>query len=196
MRWVGIDEAGYGPNLGPLVMTAVVAEGGDDREPDVWGDLPGTLVRAGDASGRLWVDDSKAILRLPSGRLRLESTCRALLIAAGAGGPGGGADVPLRTLADLLAAVGAGTLEDAELTPWLDPGEAPPPPLPDPPPDGRAFEGAAWRITAGHSVVVGPSRFNSGLEAGGSKAKVHFSAFACLLGTLWDRAGDGLLTRV
>ena len=26
MRWVGIDEAGYGPNLGPLVMTAVVAE--------------------------------------------------------------------------------------------------------------------------------------------------------------------------
>ena len=35
MRWVGIDEAGYGPNLGPMVMTAVIAvstaENGTDR---------------------------------------------------------------------------------------------------------------------------------------------------------------------
>src|SRR3954447_11610765 len=194
MRWVGIDEAGGGADLGPLGVTGGGGGGGEEREPDVWGDLSATVARAGDASGRLWVDDSKAILRLPSGRLRLESTCRSLLVAAGAGGPGGGADVPLDTLADLLAAVGAGTLEDAELTHWLEPGEAPP--LPGPSPDGRAFEGAAWRITAVHSVVVGPSRFNSGLDAGGSKAKVHFSAFAHLLGALWERAGDGLLTRV
>ena len=37
VRWVGIDEAGYGPNLGPLVMTAVIAEDREGRnrlEPD------------------------------------------------------------------------------------------------------------------------------------------------------------------
>ena len=31
MCWAGIDEAGYGPNLGPLVMTAVIAEGGTQQ---------------------------------------------------------------------------------------------------------------------------------------------------------------------
>src|SRR3954447_10974422 len=112
MRWVGIDEAGDGPNLGPLVMTAVVAEGRDDRVPDVWSDLAATVARAGDPSDRLWVDDSKAILRVPSGRTRLEATCLAVLAAAGAAASG--------NLGDLLSAVGAGTLDDAELTPWLD----------------------------------------------------------------------------
>ena len=34
MRWVGIDEAGYGPNLGPLVMTAVIAGSPRDTGDD------------------------------------------------------------------------------------------------------------------------------------------------------------------
>jgi hypothetical protein len=186
MRWVGIDEAGYGPNLGPLVMTAVVAEGPDSREPDVWADLAATAARAGDPSDRLWVDDSKAILRGPAGRTRLEATCLALLAAAGGAVPA--------TMAELLAAVGAGTVDDAELTPWHNGGvdarrrgEGPFPPSGPPAP----FMGAPWRITGVHAVVVGPARFNAALAATGSKAKVHFAAFARLLGPLWDQTGDG-----
>ncbi len=186
LRWVGIDEAGYGPNLGPLVMTAVVAEGPGPRAPDVWTDLASTAARAGDPSDRLWVDDSKAVLRVPAGRARLEATCLALLAAAGGSFPG--------SMADLLAAVGAGTLEDAELTPWLDGGgadreRAERPGLPAGPP--APFLGAPWRITGVYAVVVGPARFNAELAATGSKAKVHFAAFARLLGPLWDRTGDG-----
>jgi hypothetical protein len=193
MRWVGIDEAGYGPNLGPMVMTAVVAEGPDERPPDVWGDLAATVARAGDRSDRIWVDDSKAILRIPSGRTRLEATCLAVLEAAGGVVPG--------TLADLLAAVGAGTPDDAELTPWLVEGDVAPGcngPAPEAAPARRAgpFEGASWRITGVYSVVVGPARFNAGLSATGSKAKVHFAAFARLLRPLWDRAGDGMPAQV
>jgi hypothetical protein len=195
MRWVGIDEAGYGPNLGPLVMTAVVAEGPDARAPEVWGDLASSVARAGDRSDRLWVDDSKAILRVPAGRVRLEATCRAVLAAAG-----------LRAsfsegLADVLAGLGAGSLDDVELTPWLEEGVpargAVPgretPPLPDP---GTPFAGAPWRIVGIHCVVVGPARFNAALGAAGSKAGVHFAAFLRLLTGLWDRAGDGTVTHV
>src|ERR1700735_2232420 len=47
LRWVGIDEAGYGPNLGPMVMTAVVDEGPVGRTPDLWRHLAGTGARAG-----------------------------------------------------------------------------------------------------------------------------------------------------
>ena len=187
MRWVGIDEAGYGPNLGPLVMTAVVAEGPGERAPDVWADLGVTVTRAGGPSGRLWVDDSKAILRLPTGRTRLEETCLALLAAAGGMAPA--------TTAGLLAAVGAGTYDDAELTLWLDgDGERTAPAGSEvrPAAGAASFEGAPWRIVGVQAAVVGPARFNAGLAATGSKAKVHFAAFARLLGALWERTGDGM----
>ena len=107
-RWVGIDEAGYGPNLGPLVMTAVVAESSDDRPPDLWADLSATVCRARGDTDRVWVDDSKALYRGGQGRDRLEAACLAAVSTVG-GSPD--------TLGGLLASIGAGTLDDAELTP-------------------------------------------------------------------------------
>ncbi len=205
MRWVGIDEAGYGPNLGPLVMTAVVAEAADRNRPtsgsieplDLWRDLADTVDRAGGDPARLWVDDSKAILRGGKGRDRLETACLAAVHAAGRGVPG--------SLASLLATLGAGTPEDAELLPWFDEqgwatrwpwgcrldavwqrlGSRPLEPA-----------GGTWRLVSIESVVVGPARFNAELGASGSKADVHFTAFARLLRQAWDRAGDGVPTLV
>jgi hypothetical protein len=193
-RWVGIDEAGYGPNLGPMVMSAVIAEGPHEHAPDLWGDLASGVARAGDPSDRLWVDDSKAILKAGRGRDRLEATCLAALAASGW-------EVPC-SFSGLLAALGAGTLDDVELFPWLDDGADPALPGPetldllDRARVLRPFEGARWRIVAVRSVVIGPARFNAGLEAAGSKAKVHFAAFARLLDDVWTRAGDGTPTFV
>ena len=191
MRWVGIDEAGYGPNLGPMVMTAVVAEGPDATPPDLWRDLEATVARAGCPSGRLWVDDSKAILRGRSGRDRLEVASLATLAATG--------EAPPCSFGAMLAALGAGTFADVELSPWLDADDLE---IPRPSTRGlleratnpRPFDGAPWRIVAVRSVVVGPARFNAELAATGSKAKVHFAAFARLLLPLWASAADGVPT--
>ena len=186
MRWAGIDEAGYGPNLGPLVMTAVVAEGPSDQPPRVWDDLPATVSRAEDPSSRLWVDDSKRVFKARKGRDRLDAASLAVIDAVGRPLP--------RTLAALFEAVGAGSFADVELVPWLDPGSDPRyPPLlsrsfAEAAVARRPFVGAAWRVGDARSVVVGPARFNAGLATSptGSKATVHFAAFAELLRHVWD----------
>ncbi len=196
MRWAGIDEAGYGPNLGPLVMTAVVAEGPDDGpKPDLWGDLAGQVARAGAPGGRLWVDDSKRIYGAGKGLDRLDAATLAALAAAGRGIPA--------TFGELLGALGAGTLGDAELSPWLLDGLDPKYPpllgrsLAERTLARRPLEGARWRLVDVRSVVVGPERFNEGLEATGSKALVHFEAFAALLAHLRATTpeGQGLAVR-
>jgi hypothetical protein len=195
MRWAGIDEAGYGPNLGPLVMTVVVAEGPDDGpEPDVWGDLPLSVARAGGATDKAWVDDSKKVYQAGKGRDRLDASTLAALAATGR-------DVP-KTLGGLLEGLGAGTLDEVELSPWLDRGDPKYPALrsrtmAEWTVARRPFEGAPWRIVDIRTVVVGPRRFNEGLAATGSKALVHFAAFARLLTHLRGTtpAGPGVAIR-
>ncbi|MBA4062375.1 MAG: hypothetical protein C0501_01465 [Isosphaera sp.] len=62
MPWVvGIDEAGYGPNLGPLVQAAVALHLPDD-DPAGWETLRPVVRRCGEkADGRLLIDDSKKV---------------------------------------------------------------------------------------------------------------------------------------
>jgi len=204
LRWVGIDEAGYGPNLGPLVMTAVVAQsnaegsGGTTGEPrslDFWGDLAATVDRAGGDPDKLWVDDSKRIYHGGKGRDRLDLACLAAVDAVARKAPA--------THVELLATLGAGTLEEVELSRWLRPGLVTP----------MAAEQRArlectmakralypahseWRLTAIRSAIVGPARFNEMLAAQGVKSAVHFGAFGELVRWVWDQAADGVSTRI
>ena len=194
-RWIGIDEAGYGPNLGPLVMTAVVAESAQDRTPDLWRDLEPKIQRAGAAGTALWIDDSKAVYKAGQGRERLEAACLALLESLGEPMP--------KSLEGFFCALGTGSFTDIELEPWLTDAAAT-----DFPSlstrshwesvrQCRPLESPIWRCVGVKAEVVGPSAFNAGLEApGANKATVHFSAFRRLLEWAWNLASDGVVTRI
>jgi len=73
----GVDEAGYGPLLGPFVVGYSLFRV-PDPEADLWRLLPRTTVRnAGRGDARLRVDDSKKVNRGPLGRRRLERSVAA-----------------------------------------------------------------------------------------------------------------------
>src|SRR5262252_3516322 len=75
MAWViGIDEAGYGPNLGPFVMTAVACRVSDGvAGANLWQLLGGAVRSAREEDdGRLLVDDSKVVYSTARGLLGLE----------------------------------------------------------------------------------------------------------------------------
>ncbi len=199
MRWVGIDEAGYGPNLGPLVMTAVTAEGPGEKRPDLWADRTSTLARAGGSPDRLWVDDSKKVYAAGKGLDRLESAVRALVEATGG--------VPPSSSSNWFSVLGAGSLPEVELHLWQESpatdqngchgsystsapsGQSITSRLPPMPPE-RPFDGSDWRIHSVRSIVVGPERFNTLLESGAKKSAAHFEIFRQLLTHVWTDGAD------
>ncbi|HRU05432.1 MAG TPA: hypothetical protein P5137_06620 [Candidatus Brocadiia bacterium] len=84
----GIDEAGYGPLLGPLVVSAAAFRVGCGEDDDLWEALSGAVARArrrGD--DRVAVADSKALLRAGSGLAPVEEGVLAFLALTGDGCP-------------------------------------------------------------------------------------------------------------
>src|SRR5437899_3125978 len=78
---VGIDEAGYGPNLGPLVMTSVACRVPQDLAGGDWWHVLRTVVRRHPEpdDGRLLIDDSKLVYSTSRGLFDLESAVLAVL---------------------------------------------------------------------------------------------------------------------
>lgn len=77
MPWVvGIDEAGYGPNLGPLVQAAVAMRLPDDDQAG-WDTLRPWVRRCHERDdGRLLIDDSKKVYAGTNGFAKLERGIR------------------------------------------------------------------------------------------------------------------------
>jgi ribonuclease HII len=176
---VGIDEAGYGPNLGPLVMSAVACQVGPRRARGNLWQLLADAVRSGreEKDDRLLVDDSKVVYAAGRGLAELErSVLGALWRGDGLG-----------TLAGFVGRVCPGGLAELQAEVWyrgtsILPGDLGADELIPP---AERFDGAChlagvtnWRV---HSVVVCPARFNALIDRHASKGAVLADAMAHLL---------------
>ena len=75
----GMDEAGYGPNLGPLVISATAWDvNGDPRGIDLWEIFAG-IVSSSRTSDKLQVADSKTVYTAGKSIARLECSVLCLL---------------------------------------------------------------------------------------------------------------------
>jgi len=196
--FVGLDEAGYGPLLGPLTYgyAAFRCERG---EGPTWTRLAAAVsADKGAAATRLVVNDSKEVFdRTARGRARLEATALAFL-AARQGGLG-----PVRTGRALVGCAPAGLApDDEELRhhPWYGA-------LPEALPvhvAAEALEAHQARLGAalaegGLAVVdagvrVVPVRaLNAAFERHGNKGAAHFALGGAVLSALFERfGGEGL----
>ncbi len=99
--FIGIDEAGYGPNLGPLVVSATAWEvPGDAREVDLWGKFAGIVEQSAPVNqSHIQIADSKQVYTPARGIENLEAgVLGALAVLRGGALPATGSPQTFREL--------------------------------------------------------------------------------------------------
>lgn len=172
MPWVvGIDEAGYGPNLGPLVQAAVALHL-PDADPAGWESLKPVVRRAHEkADGRLLIDDSKKVYTR-GGLKALEQVAHALF------------GLFPRSLDDFLTGPLLDSADDVRREYWFDPQERLP--VCVSPEDvaeaaGLWMKGYAAGTWGTHLNLVPAPRFNRVCDENGSKGAVLAHGLVSLL---------------
>ena len=179
---IGVDEAGLGPNLGPLVIAASVwRTPGSPWDADPIDALPGVLSRTA-RPDRLCVADSKALFTPGGGLGELARTVRTALAVCGS------RPEMLRTWFDALGS--PSPLGGAQ--PWYDDLTTPLPAV-----DGLKDLVAAWRAAGAaagweliglHADALFAPRFNAELERLGGKGRLLTGASLGLLAKVWEPA--------
>jgi ribonuclease HII len=191
MTWiVGIDEAGYGPNLGPLVITAVACRLPEELVAvSLWRRLRQAVRRRRLEDERLYIADSKEVYSPARGLDDLE---RGVLATLALQPPQGG--LLLRQLLEHLCPTRHHELQPE---PWYTGDSALPVAV-----ENEIITAAAAafarcclknQVALGviRSVVVCPSRFNTFLDRWGSKGVILGDALAELVQACPGTVNDG-----
>lgn len=180
MLLIGVDEAGYGPLLGPLAVAGAAFRLPDEASERVF---PARLEAALEASG-LAVGDSKQVYGA-GGLLALERTVLAFAHAAGA---------RISGLDELLSATG-GDAAACRAAPWY---AGPPPRFPWAcPAEEPALLGDAvarvfpYRFLGFAAEVLPEAELNARFERTGNKAAVLFDSSATVAERLLAHAEPG-----
>lgn len=195
--FAGIDEAGFGPILGPLVVSSAAFSVPDELvNTDLWKVLRKSVSdRKRHLAGRVLITDSKKAYSRASGIRHLQKTVLAVL---GCCSEPGQVRQP-RTLAELLAVLSPDSLERIGKYPWYENVD-----------DYKTVtEGSDIEIATGvlrnnlaansmeisalQSCCLDVAYYNKMVSAVGNKSSVLFTATAKLIKQAWDNfAGDNL----
>jgi len=183
MLRIGIDEAGYGPQLGPLVIGGAAFRVRDEDGRGLRDRLKGVVCRSNgkriDGEGRparvlpIPMDDSKKVYPR-DGVAGLARGVRAFVAAAGLEPPGHLAD-----WLDRFSDRGTAAFRD---DPWFERPEEEP--IPGPPPPGGLRDRFLERGVEPVALVVSPLAprdLNDGFDTTGNKGRVLFLATAAVL---------------
>lgn len=189
---IGTDEAGYGPNLGPLVISATVWRvAGEPSQVDLY-KLLSEAVSAGPPSdpgdARLAIADSKVLYKPGGGLERLEIPVLAGLRLL---------ERPVSEWRELCLCLDPSCGPDLDLVPWYRSFTASLPHSADP--DrlrqaeqllGGALSAASVRLIAIRSRAVFPNRLNQLIDLHGNKAEALSRLTLELLAELLATIGD------
>jgi ribonuclease HII len=181
MAWVvGIDEAGYGPNLGPFVQSAVALRL-PEGDPAGWETLKRVVRRSHEKpDGRVLIDDSKKVYAR-GGLAALERSVRTAFSFEHA------------TVGDLFRHTTlAGIWEELAEESWFDADETAPVSPGEANHTVRLDElGETTRTSIPAASVVPPTRFNRICDESGTKATVLARGLVELVQAVLGKLGAG-----
>ena len=191
--WGGIDEAGYGPQLGPLVVAGAAFHVPEPPEPGaLWDALADAVSRqARGSADRLVVNDSKKVNAGRSGLRRLEEGVLSFLSPCME-------QLPLNGV-ELLRFVGAGRGGQEEPAPWFRAVAGISLPVATNPSAvdskacvlTRALADAGARVLPTRAAIVLPAEFNRIVARTHNKSLLLFQKCGLVLQDLWRHAGPG-----